>query len=177
MKNAMKEFDINFSALKTGTHKFNYEFGSQFFTDFGNLSFDDVKLKAEVQLEKKENALELHFSIQGDAFLYCDITNEGFWHPLKSETNLQVKFGEAFDDTNEEILILPHGEHSLNIAQYLYELAILAKPFKVVHPDVLAGKKGQKELQKLEELSPENKNEENTEEIDPRWSKLKDLLN
>ena len=36
-------------------------------------------------------------------------------------------------------------------------------------------KKGQKVLKKLEELSPENEQREEKNEIDPRWNKLKDL--
>jgi uncharacterized metal-binding protein YceD (DUF177 family) len=176
MKNTMKVYDIHFSALKLGEHQFTYEFGKEFFTDFGNLTFKDVSLKALILLEKKENALQLQFKLTGQALLNCDITNEPFWHPLKSETTLAVKFGDAFDDTNEEILILPQGEHSLNVAQYLYELAILAKPQKVIHPEVEAGNMGQKELKKLKELSPDNKGRKETEAIDPRWNKLKDLL-
>lgn len=177
MKNVVKPFNINFSALKLGEHKFDYKFDNQFFKDFLYEGFLDATFNSHVMLTKKESALELAFTLEGQVLLNCDLTNEEFWHPLTSETKLQVKFGQNYDDTNDEILILPEGEHTLNVAQYFYELAVLAKPLKVIHPDVLAGKKGQDVLKKLEELSPENSVREEKEEIDPRWNKLKDLLN
>ena len=177
MKNIVKPFNINFSALKLGEHKFEYEFDNQFFNDFLYEGFLNAKFKSYATLTKKENALELSFTLVGEVLLTCDLTNEEFWYSLTSERILQVKFGQHFDDTNDEILILTEGEHTLNVAQYFYEMAVLAKPLKVVHPDVLAGKKGQDILKKLEELSPDNTVREEKEETDPRWNKLKDLLN
>jgi hypothetical protein len=34
--------------------------------------------------------------------------------------NLIVRFGEAFNNDNEELLILPHGEFEIDVAQYIY---------------------------------------------------------
>lgn len=79
-----------------------------------------------------------------------------------------VKFGEAYDDTDDENLILPQGEYQVNIAQYLFELVVLAIPTKNIHPDVKTGKIV---LDYQVEEEPEEDNK------DPRWDKLKDLLN
>jgi len=91
---------------------------------------------------------------------------------------LVIKFGEEFNDENEDLLILPHGEFEVNIQQYIYELIVLSIPLKRVHPGVEDGTLESDVLDKLEELSinnNENKNDE--DEIDPRWDKLKNLLN
>ena len=88
-----------------------------------------------------------------------------------------VKFGEEYNDDNEDILIVPHGEYEINVAQYIYELIILAVPAKRVHPGVEDGTLKSEILSKLEELSPNKEKEEKTsEEIDPRWNNLKKLL-
>ena len=83
-------------------------------------------------------------------------------------------FGEHYDDDNDEVLILPHGEHQLNVAQYIYEMMVLAVPSKKVHPGIEDGTLKSDILEKLDELSPENKKE--IEETDPRWDELKKLL-
>ena len=73
---------------------------------------------------------------------------------------------------------MPHGEFEVNIQQYIYELIVLSIPLKRVHPGVEDGTLESDVLDKLEELSinnNENKNDE--DEIDPRWDKLKNLLN
>ncbi|MEL6304860.1 MAG: DUF177 domain-containing protein, partial [Bacteroidota bacterium] len=78
-------------------------------------------------------------------------------------------------DENDEILILPHGEYQVNIAQYVYEMLVLAVPQKRVHPGVLDGSLQSEVLDKLEELQPKE-NEESSENTDPRWDDLKKLL-
>jgi uncharacterized metal-binding protein YceD (DUF177 family) len=45
-----------------------------------------------------------------------------------------VQFGEQFNNDNEELLILPHGEHQIDIKQYIYEMIVLSVPLKRTHP-------------------------------------------
>ena len=52
---------------------------------------------------------------------------------------LVVKFGSEFNNEDDEILIIPHGEYKINIAQYIFELIILSLPAKRIHPGVLEG--------------------------------------
>ena len=88
---------------------------------------------------------------------------------------LVVKFGEEYNDDDEELLILPHGEHQLEIAQYLYELIVLSIPAKRVHPDVINGSMHSEVLDKLEALAPKE-NHIAPQAIDPRWESLKKLI-
>ena len=104
----------------------------------------------------------------------CDVTNEAFELSLECSLDLVVNFGDEFNDENEEVLILPHGEHELDLSQYIYEMIALAMPLKKIHPGIEDGSLKSDILNKLEELSPE-KNKE-IDEIDPRWEGLKKLL-
>ena len=91
--------------------------------------------------------------------------------------DLVVKFGQEYNDENDAILIIPHAEYEINVAQYIYELIILSVPLKRIHPGVKDGTLKSEALKKLEELSPEQKdNNNNTDEVDPRWDKLKKLI-
>ena len=93
---------------------------------------------------------------------------------MSGELDLVVKFGEEYDDDNEEVLILPHGEHEMNVAQYIYEMMVLALPSKRVHPGIEDGSLDSDIVRRLEELSPERKKK--SENTDPRWDDLKKLL-
>lgn len=177
MEKGLKQFEIQFSGLKLGEHQFEFQIDAEFFEEFGFEEFEKAKLKGLAVMHKRETQLDLVLSISGELWLPCDITDEMFWLPVRSETEVRVKFGEEYDDTEEDLLILPHGEHRFNLSQYFYEMAVLAKPLKVVHPDVEAGKKGKEVLERLENLSPQNQEEKQDEDTDPRWDKLKDLLN
>ena len=89
-----------------------------------------------------------------------------------------VKFGDEYNDEYVDILIIPHAEYEINVAQYIYELIILSVPIKRIHPGIKDGTLQSDILKKLEELSPKglDNKEKKAEEIDPRWNTLKKLL-
>ncbi|TDU43431.1 uncharacterized metal-binding protein YceD (DUF177 family) [Gelidibacter sediminis] len=173
----LKEYDIQFVGLKLGKHHFDYQIGKKFFEHFEYDDFNAVDVKVDLLFEKKTTLLELHFEISGTVNINCDTSNEPYDQEIEGEFDLVVKFGEEYNDENEDILILPHGEYELNVAQNIYELIILSMPIKRIHPGIEDGTLQSEVLKKLEELSPKGSEEkEQTEEIDPRWNTLKKLL-
>ncbi|MFL1010504.1 YceD family protein [Flavisericum labens] len=173
----LKEFTIPFVGLKIGKHHFEYKIEQAFFEHFEYEDFNDVSVSVDVELEKKTTFLELHFKISGWVNVNCDLTNEPYNQDIENDFNLVVKFGEEYNDDYIDILIVPHGTFEINIQQYIYELVILGVPLKRIHPGIEDGTLDSDILEKLEELSPKQKEEkEQEEEIDPRWNKLKKLL-
>lgn len=179
--NKRKEFLIPFAGLKLGKHHFEYQISNAFFEIFDYHEFNNSNIKANVVLEKKSTMLELAFKHKGTVNVACDMTNEEFDLPIKGNMKLIVRFGEAFNNDNEELLILPHGEFQIDIAQYIYEMIVLSIPLRRIHPGVKDGSLNTEALKKLKELTikelkKEHKKEEKEENIDPRWDKLKQLL-
>ena len=172
----LKEFTIKFVGLKLGEHCFEYQIDNKFFEHFEYDEFNDASINAKVRLNKKTTLLEFSFEISGSVNVNCDLTNEPFNQEIQNQFNLVVNFGEEYNDENDEILIIPHGEYEVNISQYLYELIVLSVPSKRIHPGVKDGTLKSDILEKLEELSPQGKEENELEEIDPRWNILKKLL-
>ena len=171
------EFLIPFIGLKLGKHQFDYQIDKTFFDRFKYDDFESCDIKTTVVLEKKTTMLELHFKHKGTVNVSCDLTSEPFDLPIKGKIKLIVQFGDAFNDENEELLILPHGEHQVDISQYIYEMIVLSIPLKRVHPGVKNGTLQSEAFDKLQELTvKEKKVEKKTEETDPRWDQLKKLL-
>ncbi|WP_047246968.1 YceD family protein [Maribacter thermophilus] len=170
-----KEFNIPFSGLKQGKHDFNYKIENKFFESFGYDEFDAVDVQLNVVLNKTSTMMELDFDAAGTVNVNCDLTSEPYDQPISGTLQLVVKFGEEYNDDDDEILILPHGEHQVNIAQYIYEMIILAVPQKRVHPGILDGTLKSEALNKLDELQPKDK-KNNKDDNDPRWDELKKLL-
>jgi uncharacterized metal-binding protein YceD (DUF177 family) len=130
-----------------------------------------------VVLEKKSTIMELSFKHKGTVNVPCDLTGEMFDQPIKGNIKVVVQFGEQFNNDNEELLILPHGEHQIDIKQYIYEMIVLSVPLKKTHPGIKDGTLKTPALDKLKELSlKDQKQSIQEEEIDPRWDKLKKLL-
>jgi len=173
---ALKEYEIPFVGLKEGKHRFEYQIDSTFFEAFNFSEFSSADITAKITLEKKSSLLELSFQCKGSVNVPCDLTNEPFDLNIKGELFLVVKFGNEYNDENEELLIIPHGEHKINVAQYIYEMIILSVPAKRVHPGIKDGTLSSDILKKLEELQPKEEKINKTKETDPRWDQLKKLL-
>ena len=178
MMKPLKDYTIPYVGLKIGKHHFDYQIDKKFFEHFEYDDFNDVDVKTELVFEKKTTLLELHFQVSGSVNVNCDITNEPYNQDINGTFNLVVKFGDEYNDDFEDIVILPHGEYEINVAQYIYELIILSMPAKRIHPGVEDGTLDSDILKKLEELSPKGleEKEETSEDIDPRWNTLKKLL-
>ena len=174
---ALKSYTIPFTGLKIGEHHFDYQIDNTFFQHFEYDEFNTVDIKIDLKFEKKSTLLELNFSAKGSVNINCDITNEPYDQAIDDTFKLVVKFGDEYNNDNEDILIVPHGEYEINVAQYIYELIILAVPIKRVHPGIEDGTMQSDILSKLEELSPqEDIKSKSSEGIDPRWNTLKKLL-
>ncbi len=170
-----KEYNIPFSGLKQGKHDFNYLIENTFFESFGYEEYNATQVTVNIVLNKTSTILELEFNAKGTVNVACDVTSEPFDLVIESLLDLVVKFGDAFNDENEEILILPHGEHQINVAQYIYEMLVLAVPQKRVHPGIADGSLQSPVLDRLDALRPKEI-KDNTDKNDPRWDALKKLI-
>ncbi len=169
-----RNYDVAFSGLKTGKHEFKFEVEQAFFDLFETeQEFSGAKIDVDVLLEKHSTFLDFLIKIHGTVNLVCDITSETFTHPIENEIKFLVKFGEEYDDSNEEVITIPSGDSSFNISQIIYEAVVLSIPMKKISPNVNEEDDYHKILEKF---SPKSKEiEEKTEEIDPRWEALKKL--
>lgn len=176
MKN-FEEYKIEFVGLKDGEHHYTYDIDNSFFEKFEYKEFNEAAVQVNLSLIKKENILDLIIDMKGSVNVNCDVTNEPYDQPIEHNMNIVVKFGEEYNDEDEEVLILPYSEIELKVQQFIYEGIILAVPYKKVHPGVEDGTLDSEILDKLRELSPGTPEKGQKEETDPRWDKLKDLLN
>ena len=172
----LKDFDIPFAGLKQGKHQFDFEIKTAFFGAFEYDDFNAADVKVSLLFDKQSSLLELTFKAKGFVNVNCDVSNESYDQEVKGKLHLLVKFGDEYNDENEEILIIPHGEHQINVGQYIYELIVLSVPLKRVHPGVEDGTLSTEILEKLEEFQPKEEKEHKDGETDPRWDQLKKLL-
>ncbi len=165
------KYKIEFAALKIGDHQFNFKADKKFFDRFNFSDFNDISVNIDIDLTKKSTLLKLNFVLEGRVNVSCDLTNEPYDHTIKHVASLVVKFGQEYNDEDDEILVLPHGDHKLFVDQYIFEMIVLSLPPKRIHPGVEDGSLNSEILEILEELKPK----ENSNLADPRWEQLKKL--
>ena len=166
------DFNIEFSGLKLGHHNFDFDISETFFNDYNYCDFSHADINIDVALIKKTTIMEFNIVVRGNVRIKCDLTNEPYDQPIDNNIDLVVKFGNEFNNEDDEILIIPHGEYKINLAQYIYELIILSVPAKRIHPGVIDGSLKSEILNILEDLKPK----ENKKTVDPRWEKLKEII-
>jgi uncharacterized metal-binding protein YceD (DUF177 family) len=179
------EYGIAFKGLKDGQHLYEYKLGSAFFELFELPQVETGELVAKVTLTKSIRMLELSFHINGVVKAPCDRCLEMMEVPITYKGKLFVKFGEEYDEPTEEIIILPHEEHTINIARFMYEYIVVSIPIRHIHPDKEDGTPGcdpemlaQLKTYMVDQEPAIGQDEENDdEEIDPRWNELKKLKN
>ena len=167
------EFIVNIIGLSKTAHEFKYHLGKSFFDEFGKDLLEEGNFDAVVVLDKHETFIEGTFSVKGAAHLICDRSLEPFDYPLELSRKVVFKYGTEEGEVTDEIVVIPQDKPSLNVGQYLYEFIALALPMKRIHP------KYQEEEDENDETEgkiiyssgPDN----NDEDIDPRWEKLKKL--
>lgn len=166
----IKNYDISFDALKQGEYIFNYKIDQSFFDLFTfDQGFTNPEINVEAILAKHSSFMELMLNISGTLQLICDVSGEEYKQEVDNELKVLIKFGENYDDSGDDIIILPQGAYSVNIAQLVYEEVILSIPMKHISPEYLQDN-GEEDFedQDFEEegYDKDSENDENSEDED-----------
>lgn len=178
MKNNLKAFDIDISALALGKHSFEFQVNDQFFENFEQDIVSKGKIHSILLLEKTDLLLRAKFSNQGVVELTCDRTLKQFDYQLKSENSLTFNFSDRNEEVDDELALLKRDTINLNMANYIYEYIILAIPLKKIHPDYVRDddEENQDNILIYSSVTDEEEPEDTDIDIlDPRWEALKKL--
>ena len=172
----VNQYIIPFTGLKEGNHEFSFTFDKKFFDEFIVLEIREGFVTADVQLEKKSSMLALEIKMSGKIQIQCDRCLDYFFFPIEFGGDLLVKFGSDTSSGTDEIWILDPNEHELDLKQFFFECLGLCIPIQRVHPENPDGS-SQCNRDMIGILKTHYKKEQHKQETDPRWDKLKDLLN
>jgi len=176
--NNLKLFDIKFTGLNNGTHRFQYHIDQSFLSEFAYDEAEKCDIEIDVKMNKSDNMLAFHIHSKGFINIPCDVSNEMYDQAVERTQEFLIKFGEEYNDERDDLIILPYNEHKYNIAQQIYENIILSIPMKRVHPDIISGKMKTNNTDYIinaDDLDIDKK-EPKEKDIDPRWEVLKKLL-
>ena len=169
----LKEYDLMLKTLPQGSHTFSYHLDDKFFTA---MESDDIKggsVDAELVVESRVGSYELTFSMSGEVTIECDRCLDDMTHIVEAGYHTFVRYGDEFDDSNDDLIVIPESDNSLNISRMLYDTVVLSIPFRHVHDE---GECNEAMSRILEEHSAEASADDN-DEIDPRWEALKNFKN
>lgn len=183
-------YNVDIFGLRNGKHDFEYILDDRFFAAMPDSLIEKGALKVKVELQKSENMIVLEFDIKGEITLECDRSLEEFQFPVDTQNRLVFKYGEAFKEMSDELIVLANGTATINLFQYLYEFIAVQVPYKKLHPkfetdedsdeDVLVYGEVQDYFDDEEDVEEEISDDEESpisEPIDPRFAALLKLKN
>lgn len=163
-------FDIDIYKLADGIHEFEFDFDSKFFDLFEDSIIKQGAGSVEVILDKTASMLTLTFKINAEIELICDRSLDEFMHPVNESNEVRLKFGDHWEELNDDLILIPVNTQKVDVAQFVYEFLTLAIPMKKLHPRF-------KDEEEFYMVDPDSLDESSTEPIDPRWNELKKLKN
>lgn len=127
-------FKLPLKSLGTGTHNFEYHLDKQFFTNMENSDIHGADLDVKLTVVYNGEFYTLDFSIAGEVTLICDRCLDDLHFPIEATYHIVVKYGEDYNDDNDEVLEIPETDNTLNVAYMIKDTVELAIPMKHVHP-------------------------------------------
>ena len=166
------DYILPIAGLSIGYHDFKYQINDKFFDSF---DFSEVKkgnVNVDLNVEKHERELILTFKFDGSVRIACDRCNDEYEQPIENEAVIYLRYGNAYEEETDDVIVIPSEEGEFDISNLIYEYIILSLPIHRVHQEV--SQCNQEVIEYLERTECE---ENNDDEIDPRWKCLEELKN
>lgn len=191
-------YKIPLKSLPNGVHEFDFKLDKTFFENMENADIHGADLTVHLTVDAKPEVYQMAFTVTGDLTLICDRCLDQLIVPIETSYALNVKYGDDYDDSVDDLLVIPQSDNYLNVAYMIYDTVALAIPIRHVHPlgkcnrqmsALLRKHRAQTsadvdedsiEQQLIDEMdtmdqSPASPTESTATPVDPRWEGLAKL--
>ena len=169
---SLEQFKVDLKRLTDEVTTLEFDLDNRFFTALDNSELRQGTLHVSVSIRKATGFFELQFHTEGTVTVTCDRCLDDMDQPISTDNRLVVKLGTVYSE-EDDVITVPEDEGILDTSWLIYEFIMLAIPIKHVHAP---GKCNPAMSKVLEELSTDrSSDEESSQPIDPRWSKLAEI--
>src|SRR6056297_2371444 len=95
-------YSIPLTGLKEGSHSFDFKIGSDFFNTYEESLIQEAALKADIDLVRRSAHMEMLIELNGTVELICDRCLELYTQELHTDDRLLIKFGEQWEEVDDE---------------------------------------------------------------------------
>lgn len=120
--------------LPEGHHEQDFDIDTTFFRNMEDEHIIDADLKAHLDMEYRNGIYDCNFTIRGMMHIPCDRCLDPMEHPVDATYHIAVKYGPEYDDSSDDVLVIPDSDMFLNVAYMLHDTIILTIPMRHVHP-------------------------------------------
>ena len=169
---SLEQFKIDLKRLTDEVTVSEFDLDNHFFDALDGSELRQGTLHVSVSIRKATGFFELQFHTEGTVAVTCDRCLDDMDQSISTDNRLVVKLGSAYSE-EDDVITVSEDEGILDVSWLIYEFIVLAIPIKHVHAP---GKCNPAMNKVLEELSTDrSSDEESSQPIDPRWSKLAEI--
>ncbi len=178
----LKEYNIPLKDVSNEGSVFYFKLDNKtFFSKLEDAEITNGEIDAKLVLTKRASFFHLDFVLIGDVEVICDRCLDTMTLNLEINETLEVKLGLEYAE-EEDYIIIPEAERQINVAWLMYEFIALNIPLQHFHDENECDKEMLSKLNNLivndidEEIDNETQSRNNKTNTDPRWDRLKDIL-
>ncbi len=165
------DFKVQFSGLKLGKHTFEFVVDDTFFEKLDYSPIKKGAVDVDVLLDKKSSMLVFDIELSGWVMENCDRCAVQYQQPLNGEHRIYVKFGDEYDEPDEDLVVLPRESYEMDLSQLIYEFIGVNIPLKKVPCEA----DGDTSICDKETLSLLEHSDTDEKKTNPMWAKLNEI--
>ena len=117
-------YKVPLKSLSQGVHEFEYHLDKIFFSNMESADIHDADITASLTVTYKSDFYDMDFALEGDVTLLCDRCLDDLHYPIEAGYHITVKYGEDYDDSSDDLLVIPESDNNINVAYMLYDTRI-----------------------------------------------------
>ena len=169
---SLEQFKIDLKRLTDEVTALEFDLDNHFFAALDGSELRKGTLHVSVSIRKATGFFDLQFHTEGTVTVTCDRCLDDMDQSISTDNRQVVKLGSVYSE-EDDVITVSEDEGILDTSWLIYEFIMLAIPIKHVHAP---GKCNPAMSKVLEELSTDrSSDEESSQPIDPRWSKLAEI--
>lgn len=181
------QYNIVLKDITDEIREYTFDLNDEYFTRIDSPEVKKGSVSARVKVQKKIDIYELDFSLEGVILIPCNRCLDDMEQPIRHDEKVRVKFGSNYSEENETVVV-PESEGSINVAWFLYEFIVLNIPLKHAHAPGECNKtmvsKLKRHISRQKDDTDENPlfdldddDDVTTEDTqaDPRWESLQNI--
>ncbi|MDR1591755.1 MAG: DUF177 domain-containing protein [Prevotellaceae bacterium] len=174
MSKQYSDYTLFLRELPVGNHRFEFDLNHDFFAQAEGREVLDGYVKVVIFTIKRADSVALQLVYKGTVDVACDRCLHPVSIPIDTEEALTVKFGATYSEQNDDVIVIPEAEGTLDMAWLFYECIVLTLPTQRIHADGACNTEMMTCYNRYVVNSSANRNEN---KADPRWEALRNMNN
>ena len=157
------QYEVRLASLSEGEHERVFTCDTTLFSDMENCDVLHCDVQVTLHIRRRGDIFSLRFVCKGSLAVPCDRCLDPLEIPVDTTYDLQVRYGLEFDDSADNILVLPERQTILDVEPVIYTTLMLCIPLQKHHAP---GRCNPEMAERLRSLGADSDDDDPTQEED-----------